>query len=398
MDFENQRTAHANGLVQTSFGRASVTSTGKAGWGIPGRRMTLVEMTVAGGFGLLAVAVVATLVERARRRRHAVPAGHRPEIRLPFEAPFELYHNALSLCSMKTRLCLAELGIAYRSHPVDLIETGRYQNIRAAFLRVNPAGTVPVLVHEGHPVYESHEQIRYAARVAPAGAPSLIPDDPALRAEMERWIDRTSLTEDPLRHGDRSAGNAVPGLTVPLFATMIERIPSWRILEGLLFHFDKQRPLVFLALKLLGIRRIDRLGPATAAIARSRRQMAGHLDALEERLEESGGPWLLGAGYSLADVGWCVVLERLRQTDSLRSFLANGDRPRLEAYWARLRARPAYREAITGHSHPLIEYGLERIVAAKRADPRIRRCLEGDSEEHRSADRGVRSLEAGARP
>ena len=24
---------------------------------------------------------------------------------------------------------------------------------------VNPAGTVPVLVHQGHPVYESHEQV-----------------------------------------------------------------------------------------------------------------------------------------------------------------------------------------------------------------------------------------------
>ena len=26
---------------------------------------------------------------------------------------------------------------------------------------VNPAGTVPVLIHNGHPVYESHEQIVY---------------------------------------------------------------------------------------------------------------------------------------------------------------------------------------------------------------------------------------------
>ena len=29
---------------------------------------------------------------------------------------------------------------------------------------VNPAGTVPVLVHNGHPVYESHEQILYIDR------------------------------------------------------------------------------------------------------------------------------------------------------------------------------------------------------------------------------------------
>ena len=31
---------------------------------------------------------------------------------------------------------------------------------------VNPAGTVPVLLHHGHPVYESHEQIIYIDQVA----------------------------------------------------------------------------------------------------------------------------------------------------------------------------------------------------------------------------------------
>jgi hypothetical protein len=29
------------------------------------------------------------------------------------------------------------------------------------FLNINPAGTVPVLVHKEHPIYESHEQIVY---------------------------------------------------------------------------------------------------------------------------------------------------------------------------------------------------------------------------------------------
>lgn len=103
---------------------------------------------------------------------------------------------------MKVRVCLAELSLPHASHPVDLIETGAYENIRPHFLAVNPAGTVPVLVHRGHPVYESHEQIRYAADHAPPGSPSLVPEDPALREQMEAWIDRASLTEDPLAHGD----------------------------------------------------------------------------------------------------------------------------------------------------------------------------------------------------
>jgi len=326
---------------------------------------------------LLLAALVAWAVEAGRRKRHPVSPGHHPEIRIPYAQAFELHHNALSLCSMKTRVCLAELGIPYRSHPIDLIETGAYQNIRAPFLRVNPGGTVPLLVHQGHPIYESHEQIRYAALHAPPGSPSLLPEAPDLRAEMERWIDRSSLTEDPIRQGAKSAGNAVPGLTVPLFAAMIDRIAVWRILEGLLFHFDKRRPALFLLLKGAGLARLGRLRPVVRVIARSRAQLALHLDALEEQLEKSGGPWILGERFTLADVSWLVIFERLVQADCLHVFVGAGRRPACEAYWGRLTARPSYRAAILGHSHPTIAYGTQRLRCAKAADAALREALEG---------------------
>ena len=329
---------------------------------------------------LLALGFGAWLVESRRRERHPVEPGHHPEVEIPHTQEFELYHNALSLCSMKSRVCMAELGIPYASHPVDLIETGAYENIRAPFLAVNPGGTVPVLVHEGHPIYESHEQIRYAAAHATPGSPALAPSDPALRAEMERWIDLSSLTHDPVNRGDESAGNAIPGLTVPLFAAMIDRIPTWRILEGLLFHFDKQRPLIFLALKAFGLQRFGRLTPAVKVLARSRRQMAGHLDALEKQLEKSGGPWILGDLFSLADVSWLVIFERLVQADCLHVFVGSDDdgpRPGCAAYWARLTGRPAYRAAITEQSHPTITRGTKRLRDAKAASPALRAVLEG---------------------
>ncbi|MDJ0786559.1 MAG: glutathione S-transferase family protein [Myxococcota bacterium] len=321
---------------------------------------------------------LAWLAESRRRRRHPVAPGLCDAVSVPYEQEFELYHNAFSLCSMKSRLCLAELGLPYRSHPVDLIETGAYENIRAGFLRVNPAGTVPVLVHKGHPVYESHEQIRYAAEHAPGSHPGLIPDDPAAREQMEAWVDRSSLTGDPINEGDLSAGNAVPGLTLPIFATMMERIPAWRVIEGLLFHFDKRRPLLFLALKLRGVRGIPRLAPLMAVHRKSRRQMGEHLDALEARLEEGGGPWILGSFFSLADVSWLVIFERLVQVDSLDVFLADGRRPRCAAYWEALRARPAYALAIAGHAHPIVEYGSRRLREAKAADPALRAALDGE--------------------
>ena len=325
----------------------------------------------------LAAAVGAWAVERRRRRTHKMPAGLQKGIDLPHEQEFELYHNALSLCSMKARVCLAELGVDYRSHPIDLIETGSYENIGRRFLAVNPGGTVPVLVHRGHPVYESHEQIRYAAVHAPAGAPSLVPDDPGEREEMERWIDLSSLTDDPIEHGDASAGNAVPGLTLPIFAAMIDRIPYTNILEGLLFHFDRKRPLIFLLLKFRGLEALHRMAPMMKVLARSRRQMATHLDALEAQLATSGGPWILGETFSLADVSWLVIFERLEQVDALHVFVGEGQRPACAAYWSALRARPSYAAAILEHSHPTIAYGTERLQKAKGADPALRSALEG---------------------
>lgn len=314
--------------------------------------------------------------ERSHRKTSAMPPGLQKDINLPHTAEFELYHNALSLCSKKTRFCLSELGIEYVGHHVHLVETGGYENIGRAYLKVNPAGILPVLVHDGHPVYESHEQIRYAADHAPEGAPSLVPDDPAREAEMQAWIDKSSLKgDDPIAEAKASAGNAVPGLTVPLFTSMTADVPVHWILEGLLFHRLKIRPVLFLAMKARGLSGLAKLGPAVKAIKSCGRAMNGHLDDLEQHLAE-GGPWIVGEMFTLADVSWVVVIERLREADSLHLFIGDGKRPAVTAWWERITARSAYREAILEHGHPTVDAALERLRQAKAADPVLRAALE----------------------
>ena len=297
---------------------------------------------------------------------------------LPHSQSFELYHNALSLCSMKVRVCLAELGIDYRSHHVDLIETGAYENTGREFTRINPGMTVPVLVHDGHPIYESHEQIRYAARhVEQAGSPehALFPDDPDLLAQMEAWIDNSSLTDNPLANSHTSAGNAVPGQTLPLFATMIEEIPYRRIFAGLLRHFDKRRPMMFAMMKRKGLNALADVAPLREALLRSRQHMHTHLDGLEAQLNRHAGPWILGEAFTLADVSWLVIFERLAQTNALDSFVAAAKRHACAAYWDALRQRPSYAAAITAHRHSIVLRGTARIKAAKAADAKVRELL-----------------------
>jgi len=308
--------------------------------------------------------------ERGLRRTHAMAGGLHGDRMVPHEAEFELYHNDFSLCSKKIRMCLAELAIPYVAHHVDLIETGRYETLSRRFLAVNPAALVPVLVHHGRPVYESHDILLYASRHARASVP-LVPEDEESRAVMQRWIDRSSLTgDDPTSALAASAGNCVPGLTVPLFAAMIRDIPTHRIIEGLLFHRLKQRPVVFLVLKAAGLGRVASLPPVRRAVVASRRHLERHLDELGAQIERSGGPWILGSRFSLADVSWAVIFERLREADWVTELL--GARPTLDAYWQRLRDRASYRAAMDDHRHALVRRGTERIVAEKARDGALR--------------------------
>ena len=124
-------------------------------------------------------------------RRTPPTGGLHPEITLTHTQEWELYHNSLSLCSKKLRVCLAELGLPCGSHYINLIETGAYENVSRHYLRVNPGGTVPVLVHNGHPVYESHDEIVYAAQHAGVRGRTLLPEDPETAALVAQKCLRT---------------------------------------------------------------------------------------------------------------------------------------------------------------------------------------------------------------
>ena len=55
----------------------------------------------------------------------------------------ELYHNGMSTCSQKVRLCLAEKGLDWTGHAMDLRAGDQH---RPDYLSLNPNGVVPTLV------------------------------------------------------------------------------------------------------------------------------------------------------------------------------------------------------------------------------------------------------------
>ena len=136
--------------------------------------------------------------------------------------------------------------------------------------------------------------------------------------------------------------------------------------------------MMFFAMKLAGVKGLSKLKPAAKAIRSSIREMNVHLDALESKLDESGGPWIPGERFILADVSWVVIFDRMREADCADLFLGDGLRPRTTAYRDRLFARSSYAKGIWNHEHPTVVRGTQRLREAKQANPKLRAVLAGE--------------------
>ncbi len=91
----------------------------------------------------------------------------------------ELYHAGLTSCSKKSRLCLKEKGLPYKSHYLLL---NKFEHHGPAYLKLNPNGLVPTLVHNGTVIIESGVINEYLDEVFPDKP--LRPQDPVARAKM----------------------------------------------------------------------------------------------------------------------------------------------------------------------------------------------------------------------
>lgn len=328
--------------------------------------------------GALALALLAWFsVEKRRRRTHPVTGGLHLEISLPYTDEYELYSNPFSHCSRKTRIVFAELGLPFRHIPINLVETGNYETISAHYLKVNPSGLVPTLVHKGHPVYESDDILTYAVAQAGPEAPPLVPHDAAAHATMEAWVRRGNIASgDPLKHIETSAGACMAALTVPLFAATIQFIPFRRLLPGFLFHPNKERPAFFALAKTIGLRGLVALPPVRTLQRRARDTMERHLTEMLGQLATSGGPWIMGGQYTLADVSWTCILLRLDESGWLSYFVEQRGLRALADYFERARSRPSYATAITRLSHPIVEKATAALKVTVR-EPGIAAMLYG---------------------
>src|SRR5262245_54134022 len=170
----------------------------------------------------------------------------------------ELYHSGLTTCSKQVRHCLREKGLPYKSRYVEL---WRYENLSPDYLKLNPNGVVPTLVHDGHPIINSFCINEYIEDAFPE--PSLRPADPKERARMRYWAwtaDEVHLQLARLTHA-RMLQASVNDLSDADRQTMLNQTPvpekrdRWRILtkggyspeqldaalDGVLFVFGRMQ-------------------------------------------------------------------------------------------------------------------------------------------------------------
>ncbi len=230
----------------------------------------------------------------------------------------ELYHNGMSTCSQKVRLCLAEKQLDW---------TDRYMDLRAGdqhtpdYLALNPKGVVPTLVDDGTVIVESTVINEYLDDRFPE--PRLRPKDPLDVARMRIW---TKQLDEGLHAETGVMSNAIAFRFQKLakgkdFANkLVEGIPD-------VAKRERYRSVVFEGVQ----------SPLFKASIKRFRKL---LDDMDAALADHR--WLAGETFSLADIGYAPYITRMDHLGLAKMWL---EQPRIGDWYKRITSRPSYEPA-----------------------------------------------------
>jgi glutathione S-transferase len=229
---------------------------------------------------------------------------------------FVLYNSPPSTCSQRVRFVLNAKRLPFEEKKLDLLAGDQ---LKPDYLALNPNGVVPTLVHDRDVVTDSSVIIEYLDEIAPDPV-RFTPAGAAERAHMRalmRFID-----EMP------AAAVRVPTFNLaflPRFAAMSEEEFQ---------TFAESKPLrkeFMLAMGRKGFPQQE----MDAALARLRRAY----ERMDTEIAKSGGPWLLGAQLTLADIALMPALVRMADLGREADWR---DLRRVERWYAAIRAHAAF--------------------------------------------------------
>ena len=231
-----------------------------------------------------------------------------------------LYHNDMSSCAQKVRLCLAEKGLPWESRHLSL-RAGEHQ--QDWYVKLNPRAVVPTLIDGDIVVPESNVINEYLDERFPE--PALKPADPFGRAKMRLWTKQ-------LDEGVHDAGIAVISFALAFRHQYLTRGEAGQaMLESIPDPIKRERR-----------RDVIAKGLDSEHFRIAIHRMLQLFDDMERALGTP--PWLVGPDYTIADAAFTPYVVRLDHLDIMG--LLDGH-PGVLGWYRRLQQRPSFADAIT---------------------------------------------------
>jgi len=233
----------------------------------------------------------------------------------------ELYHNDMSVCAQKVRIVLAEKGLNWRDHHLNLFK-GEARTTK--YKKLNPKGVVPTLITEkGEVIIESTIITEYLDDIFPN--PPLKPAAPFLIAMMRLW---TNQLDESIHASTATISNAIAFRFAHVAGKSEEEVKE---------HFgripDSMRRERLWDVHLNGIKSKY----FSTAIFRFEKLFTD----MEMTLKEN--KWLVGDDYTLADIAFTPYITRFDHLNLMGLF---NKRPYLLKWYDRVRNRNSYKVAI----------------------------------------------------
>jgi glutathione S-transferase len=268
----------------------------------------------------------------------------------------ELYHYGTAVCAAKVRIALAEKRLPWKGRIVLLqldgaqLPPGSLSQHDPAYLKLNPNGVVPTLVHDGRVIIESTVILEYLEDAFPEVP--LRPTDPSSRAGMRMWLKRI---DEGLHAAAGVLMNAVGYryryLSMP--PSELER------------YLAKIRDPDKRAVK----RQVIEQGADAPQVVGALHRFQKVLEDIEVRLADA--PWLCGEAYSLAEAAYTPYMFRL-ETMQMSELWEEG-LPKVSNWYRRIRERPSFHEGVIA---PAIESNLNLLREnGELAWPKMRQNL-----------------------
>jgi ganglioside-induced differentiation-associated protein 1 len=235
-----------------------------------------------------------------------------------------LYDFGNSVCCQKVRITMRAKGLDWEPIKVDLFKTEQYD---PKYLKLNPKGVVPTLVHDGKAVIESTLICEYIDETFPQ-APQLIPADPWLQSRMRLW---SKMVDEGLHDGVTEISFSA------MFRERMKNMPPEVREKRFRNVGDPRRTDRFKSTYDYGVKS-PFVVHGVAAYERA-------FKMLEASIPEGKGPWMLGSDPTLADINLMPYAARLSYLGLLDLWIKA--RPHARAWWAIAREWPSFKSGLS---------------------------------------------------